>query len=175
MGSTTTVLAATIISPALPAMSEAFADVPNSEFLVKLTLTMPALFIALGALFAGLLLDHWGRKPVLIVSLILFGLAGTAGFFLDSLPAILASRAVLGLAVAGIMSGFTTLILDYFRGSELDKFLGFQGAFIGLGGMVFIFSAGLLAEIGWQYPFLLHLSALLILPGVVLLSTSHKG
>jgi MFS family permease len=168
LGSTTTVLAATIISPALPAMAEAFADVPNSEFLVKLTLTMPALFIALGALFAGLLLDRWGRKPVLIVSLILFGLAGTTGFFLDSLPAILASRAVLGLAVAGIMSGFTTLILDYFRGSELDKFLGFQGAFVGLGGMVFLFAAGLLAEAGWQYPFLIHLFALLILPGVVL-------
>jgi MFS family permease len=168
LGSTTTVLAATIISPALPGMAEAFDNVPNAEFLVRLTLTMPALFIAIAALFAGLLLDRWGRKPVLIVSLILYGLAGTAGFFLDSLPAILASRAILGVAVAGIMSGFTTLILDYFRGSELDKFLGFQGAFIGLGGMVFLFTAGLLAEAGWQYPFLIHLFALLILPGVLL-------
>ena len=168
LGSTTTVLAVTIISPALPAMAEAFTDVPNSEFLVRLTLTMPALFIAVGALFAGLLLDRWGRKPVLIVSLILFGLAGTAGFFLESLTAILVSRAILGLAVAGIMSGFTTLILDYFKGSELNRFLGLQGAFIGLGGMVFLISAGLLAEVGWQYPFLIHLIALAILPGVIL-------
>jgi MFS family permease len=168
LGSTTTVLAAIIISPALPSMAEAFADVPNVDFLVRLTLTIPALFIAIGALFAGALLDQQGRKPVLIVSLILYALAGTAGFFLTSLTLILVSRAVLGLAVAGIMSGFTTLILDYFKGSELNKFLGLQGAFIGLGGMVFLLVAGFLADIGWQYPFLVHLFAFLILPGVML-------
>ena len=168
LGSTTTVLAATIISPALPGMAEAFADVPNADFLVRLILTMPALFVAIGALFAGPLLDRWGRKPVLIVSLILYGLAGTAGFFLDSLSAILVSRALLGIAVAGIMSGFTTLILDYFKGDELNRFLGLQGAFIGVGGMVSIFLSGMLAEFGWQYPFLIYLVAFLILPGVII-------
>jgi MFS family permease len=73
----------------------------------------------------------------------------------------------LGLAVAGIMSGFTTLILDYFKGSELNRFLGLQGAFIGLGGMVFLLLAGFLAEANWHYPFLIHLFAFLILPGVI--------
>ncbi len=167
MGSTTTVLAATIISPSLPGMVEAFADVPNAEFLVRMALTMPALFIAIGALFSGYLLDRWGRKPVLIVSLILYGVTGPAGFFLESLYAILASRAILGIAVAGIMSGFTTLILDYFKDNELNKFLGLNGAFIGLGGMVFLLLAGVLAELGWQYPFLVHLFAFVILPGVL--------
>ena len=167
LGSTTTILAATIISPALPGMAIAFADVPNSDFLVRLTLTIPALFIAIGALLAGFLLDKWGRKPVIIVSLLVYGVAGTIGFFLDSLTAVLISRAILGIAVAGIMSGFTTLILDYFVGSELNKFLGLQGAFIGLGGMVFLLVAGFLADLSWQYPFLIHLFAFLILPGVV--------
>ena len=167
LGSTTTILAATIISPALPGMAKAFAGIPNAGFLVRLVLTMPALFIAIGALFAGYLLDRWGRKPALITSLILYGLAGTAGFFLNSLTAILISRALLGLAVAGSMSGFMTLILDHFQGRELNKFLGLQGAFIGLGGMVFLLLAGFLADVGWQYPFLIHLFAFLILPGVI--------
>ncbi len=166
LGSTTTVLAATIISPSLPGMADAFSDVPNVDLLVPLALTMPALFIAVGALFAGYLLDKIGRRPVLIVSLILYGVFGTVGFFLDSLIGILISRAILGLAVAGIMSGFTTLILDYFEGDELNKFLGWQGAFIGLGGMVFLLAAGILADVGWKFPFLVHLFALLILPGV---------
>ncbi len=43
LGSTTTVLAATIISPALPGMAAAFADVPNADFLVRLTLTRSTL------------------------------------------------------------------------------------------------------------------------------------
>ena len=174
LGSTSTVLAATIISPALPEMVSIFHHIPNADFLVRLTLTMPALFIALGAPFAGILLDRLGRKPVLITALLLYGLAGTAGFFLSSLTAILVSRALLGLAVAGIMSGFTTLILDYFSGSKLNQFLGYQGAFIGLGGMVFLLLAGFLADIGWRYPFLVHLFALLVLPGVLLFITEPQ-
>ena len=167
LGSTTTVLAATIIAPALPEMAAVFQDSPNADFLVRLSLTMPALFIAIAAPFAGLLLDRWGRKPVLITALILYGLAGTSGYFLNSLIAILVSRALLGLAVAGIMSGFTTLILDYFSGPKLNQFMGYQGAFIGLGGMVFLVVAGFLADIGWRFPFLVHLFAFAILPGVL--------
>ncbi|MBV7336667.1 MFS transporter [Chloroflexi bacterium TSY] len=168
LGSTTTVLAATIIAPALPEMASVFQAVPNADFLVRLTLTMPTLFIAIGAPFVGILLDRLGRKPVLIAALILYGLAGTAGFFLNSLTAILVSRALLGLAVAGIMSGFTTLIIDYFSGPKLDKFMGYQAAFIGLGGMVFLLIAGFLADIGWRFPFL-------VLPGVLLTITEPQA
>jgi MFS family permease len=167
LGSTTTVLAAAVLAPALPGMALAFQDVANADFLVRLTLTMPALFIALGAPFAGFLLDRWGRKPVLIAALILYSLAGASGFFVDSLMGILVGRALLGLAVAGVMSGFTTLIFDYSSGPGLDQFLGYQAAFIGLGGMVFLLIAGFLADIGWQFPFLIYLFGLVILPGVI--------
>jgi MFS family permease len=167
LGGTCSVLAAVMISPALPGMAQAFADVPNADFLVRMVLTMPALFVALGALFVGGLLDRWGRKPVLVVSLVIFVLAGCAGFVLDSLMMILVSRALLGLAVAGIMSGFMTLIMDYFEGDELNKFLGLNGASVCLGGILGLVASGFLADIGWRFPFLIHLIALLILPGVI--------
>lgn len=167
-GSTMTVLAGALLAPSLPDMTRAFQDVPNAEFLVMLTLTMPALFIALGSPLAGILLDKRGRRPVLIFSLILYGISGTSGFFVDSLLGILVGRAFLGLAVAGIMSGFTTLIADYFTGSQLNKFMGYQGAAIGLGGMVSFILAGFLADIGWRLPFLIYLAAFIVLPGVFL-------
>jgi MFS family permease len=162
-----TVLAGALLAPALPDMTVAFQDVPNAEFLVRLTLTMPALFIAIGAPFAGMLLDRVGRKPVIAFSLVLYGISGTSGFFADSLLVILIGRAFLGLSVAGVMSGFTTLIVDYFKGVRLNQFLGYQGAFIGLGGAAFLVLAGFLANIGWRFPFLVHLSAFLVLPGVL--------
>lgn len=162
-----TVLAGAALAPALPDMTVAFQDVPNAEFLVRLVLTMPALFIALSAPFAGMLLDSLGRKPVLIVSLILYGLAGSSGFLLSSLFSILVGRALLGVAVAGIISGFTTLIGDHFTGAKLNQFMGYQGAAIGLGGMVYLLLAGVLADIGWRFPFLIYLSAFLVLPGVL--------
>ncbi len=167
LGSAMTVLAGATIAPALPEMSRAFQDIPNADFLVRLLLTVPALFSAIGAPFSGLLLDRWGRKPVLIVAVTLYALAGTSGYVLGSLYGILAGRALLGLAVAGTTSGFTTLIADYFSGRKLSKFLGYQAAFMAFGGAVFLLVGGLLADIGWRLPFLLYLYAFGILLGVL--------
>ena len=167
LGSTMTVLAGATIAPALPAMSLAFQDLPNADFLVRLLLTVPALFTAIGAPFSGLLLDRWGRKPVLVVAVILYGVAGASGYLLGSLYGILAGRALLGLAVAGTMSGFTTLIADYFSGRQLSKFVGYQAAFMAFGGVVFLLAGGILADIGWRFPFLLYLYAFGILLGVL--------
>lgn len=167
LGSAMTVLAGATIAPALPAMSRAFQDIPNADFLVRLLLTVPALFTAIGAPFSGLLLDRWGRKPVLVVAVILYGLAGASGYVLGSLYGILAGRALLGLAVAGTASGFTTLIADYFSGRKLSKFLGYQAAFMAFGGAVFLLVGGILADIDWRLPFLLYLYAFAILLGVL--------
>src|SRR4051812_34761909 len=60
---------AVLLPPVLPAMSEEFATTPGSEALVPLVLTVPALFIALLAPFAGAIIDKLGRKRVLIVAL----------------------------------------------------------------------------------------------------------
>lgn len=167
LGSTLVVMAGTAITPALPEIAATFQDVPNAEFLVRLSLTMPSLTIAASALFVGLLLDHWGRRPVLLVSSVLYTIAGASGFVVDSLFGLLIGRAILGLAVAGVMSGFTTLIADYFQGPDLNRFMGYQGAAIGAGGMVYLTLGGFLADIGWRYPFLLHFFALLIIPAVL--------
>ena len=168
LGSAMTVLAGATIAPALPEMSRAFQDIPNADFLVRLLLTVPALFTAIGAPFSGLLLDRWGRKPVLVVAVILYGVAGASGYLLGSLYGILASRAILGLAVAGTASGFTTLIADYFSGRQLSKFLGYQASFMAIGGSVFLLAGGLLADIDWRLPFLLYLYAFGILVAIII-------
>jgi MFS family permease len=148
-------------------MASAFQDTPNAEFLVKLAFTMPALLTAIFAPLIGFMLDRWGRKPILIFSLILFGIAGSTGFVLNSLTGILISRAILGISVAGILIGFTTLIADYFTGVKLNQFMGYQGASIGMGGVVFLLISGYLADIGWRNPFLIHLFAFVILLGLL--------
>ena len=167
VGSIISVISAVGIATAMPDMSVYFRDVPNSEFLVKLVLTIPSLAIVLSAFFFGYLLDKWGRKPVLIFSLIIYVLAGTSGFIINSLYIMLLSRLVLGIAVAGAISGITTLLIDYFHGKELEKYMGYQGAFLAIGGLLTLAFSGVLADIGWKYPFLIHLFGLLILPGVI--------
>lgn len=163
LGSALSVLTVTILAPALPRMLAAFNDVPNSELLVRLVLTTPALFVAIGAPFSGFLLDRIGRKPVILVALVIYAFSGTAGFYLGSIYGILLSRAILGLSISAIMSGFTTLIIDYFKGADLDRFMGYQSAFISFGGMGFIFIGGLLADVNWRLVFLVHLLAAIVL------------
>ncbi|MCA6074498.1 MFS transporter [Fulvivirga sedimenti] len=162
--SSLTIMSMVTISPALPQMSEAFKDIPNAEFLVKMVLTLPALFIATISPIAGQLIDRYGRLKLLYVSMVLYAVAGVSGFFLDDLYVLLATRALLGVAVGVSMTVVNTLVADYFEGPARQKFVGIQVAFMSLGGILFIGLGGVLADINWRYPFLLYLFSLVVLP-----------
>jgi MFS family permease len=160
-----TVMAGATLAPALPAMESAFRELPNAALLVKLVMTLPALFIVLGAPLAGAWLDRGRKRPVLLACLTAYALAGSSGFlFADSLYAILVGRALLGLTVAGLMTGATILASHYFRGPALSGFMGLSAAVSSFGGVFFLLLGGLLAEPGYRYPFLLYLLAVLVLP-----------
>lgn len=162
MASSLTVMSVSAISPALPKIAEAFSSIENAEFLVKLMLTIPSLIIALFAPIAGIIIDKGHRKILLISSLIIYGLMGTTGLYLESLSQFIVARAILGLGVAGIMTSAQTLIADYYLGEERNKMLGLQGTFISFGGVVFVACAGFLATESWRYPFSLYALALLL-------------
>jgi MFS family permease len=155
-----TVMSGAIISPGLPGIRAFFADQPGIDLVIRLVLTMPALFIVIGAPIAGLVVDRWGRKPLLIVSLLLYALAGGSGLVFSSLPQILAGRAVLGLAVAGITTCVTALIADYYEGKERAAFMGIQAAAQGMGAILFLMIGGTLADIEWRLPFAIYLASL---------------
>lgn len=162
--SSMTVMAGATISPALPKMQEAFQDQPNSEFWVKLLLTLPGLFTAFAAPFAGVIIDRFGRKPLLTGAVILYGIAGGTGCFLSSLTGLLIGRAFLGLAVAAIMTTSIALIADYYQGPKRNQIMGIQAAFMGFGGVVFLLLGGILAGMSWRGPFFIYLSAFAVLP-----------
>lgn len=97
---------------------------------------------------------------MLMFSLGLYAISGTSGFWLNDLYFILLGRVFLGVAVAGIMTIAVTLVGNYFSGLERNFFMGIQGAFVGLGGVLFISLAGIFADIHWQMPFLIYLFSL---------------
>jgi MFS family permease len=172
LASSLTIMAATTIAPSLPAINQHFestvADPDLRATLVQLLITLPALFIVIGSPIAGIVVDRFGRKPLLLVSTLLYGLAGSSGIYLESLTTILVGRALLGLAVAGIMVSATTLIADYYTGSTRATFMGLQSGFMGLGGVLFLTLGGILAQQNWHYPFGIYLFACLIMPLIVL-------
>ncbi len=153
----------TVVS-SLPLISHTFSDIPHIEFLSKLMLTIPSIIIALFAPFAGHIVDKWGRLKPLYFGILLFILGGSSGFYLHDFYVILVGRAVLGFAVALIMTSSTALIGDYFDEKARHKFMSKQGLAVGIGGIIFITSGGLLAQIHWSYPFAIYLLPILFLP-----------
>lgn len=162
--STLTVMSGATIAPALPAIAEHFKSLPDARFLTQLSLTMPGLFIVLASPLAGYLTDKSGAKPVLAVSAVIYILAGSSGLFLDGLIDILIGRALLGISVAGILTGAISLIGGCYEGRQRNRVLGWQSAAMSLGGMTYITAGGFLAEIGWRLPFAIYAVPVILLP-----------
>lgn len=101
------------------------------------------------------MLDRFGRKLVLVVSLTVYGCVGMVPALMPeiTLDQLLLSRIVLGIFEAAVMTTATTLIGDYFAGKERQKWLILQTVFVSLSGIFFIGLGGVLGEMGWNIPF----------------------
>lgn len=74
-------------------------------------MTVPALFIAVGAPFVIVLIDKLGRKLILATALVVYGLAGSSSLWLNSIGFILLGRALLGFSIALLLVPCLLLLL----------------------------------------------------------------
>lgn len=163
------VLGAVLLAPVLPTLSREFDGTLGAGVLVPLVLTIPALFLALFSPLAGYIADRIGRKQLLVIAMFVYTAFGTAPLWLDSLPAIVASRAGVGIAEAAIMTCCTTLITDYFAGEQRNKYLGLQTMASALSATVFFAVGGALGSVSWRAPFWLYAAGAVIAVPIMLL------
>ena len=142
------VLGAVLLAPVLPRIQDAFADTPGVEALTPIVLTAPALIIGLTAMIAGRIVDRLGRKRLLVSALVVYAFVGTAPLWLPSLQLIVASRVLLGLTEAAIMTCCTTLLADYFHGSQREQYFGLQVVFTTVAATIFFGVGGALGAAG---------------------------
>lgn len=167
LGSCLPVLGAVLLAPVLPRMQEHFADTPGVAVLVPIALTLPALMIALLAPVAGIIADRLGRKPLLIVAMVLYTVCGVLPLWLESLEVIVISRAGIGVAEAAIMTCCTTMMGDYYSGARRERMFALQMVATSLSAAIFIAVGGVLGEHGWRTPFALYGLGLVFLPLMV--------
>ena len=112
--------------------------------------------ILVGALSAGPIGDRVGRKPLLLASLTIFGLASLASVFSTTVSFLAVTRFFTGLGIGGAFPGAASLAGDYapHRRRALLIMLSFTGAPLGgfLGGQ--LVSLWLLPEYGWTSIFI---------------------
>jgi len=164
LGSCLPILGAVLLAPLLPRIQAHFSDTPGAGILVPIALTIPALFIALLAPFAGFISDRLGRKPLLLASMVLYSICGLLPLWLESLEAIVLSRAGLGLAEAGIMTCCTTLMGDYYQGERRERLFALQVVVTSLSATLFSALGGLMGQDDWRFPFVLYAAGLLLFP-----------
>jgi AAHS family 4-hydroxybenzoate transporter-like MFS transporter len=127
-----------------------------------------------GALVAGPIGDRFGRKPLLLISLALFGLASLASAFSPSLGFLAGTRFFTGAGIAGGFAGTVALTGDYTpqRLRAMMIMLTFTGAPLGsfVGGLVvsFMLSQGyswpIIYIIGGTFPLMLIAISMVWLP-----------
>ncbi|MDP3549129.1 MAG: MFS transporter [Novosphingobium sp.] len=142
--------------PAVPAMIAHFSADPSAQTKVPAMVSAPGLTVAILALFAGLMVDRFGRRRLLLLSTGLYGFVGMAPLFLDDLNQIYASRLVLGVAEAAILTTANTLIGDYWDETGRRKWLSIQGIVGPFFGSAVIFTSGYLAAMSWNSVFLIY-------------------
>lgn len=168
LAATLTIMSNATITPSLPGIEAEFGDNPMAPTLTRLLITAPSLLVAIVAPFAGVLTDRLGRLRPLLWGMVLYGVAGTAGLYLASIEAILASRLALGLGVAAIMTAQAALASDYFEGPARGRLMGYQMAATNVGGLLFVTSAGVMAASDPRLPFAIYGLSFLLLPFLML-------
>lgn len=134
--------------PTLPEMTR-FFHCSVSE--VQLGLTMGMIGLGAGQLLLGPLSDHYGRKPVLMVSMAVFVAGAVASVFAPTIHAFLLWRLVQGLGASGGYFLARTVPADIYGGRQLARMMALIGAINGFAPASAPVIGGLLADsVHWQ-------------------------
>lgn len=150
------VLAFSIISPALPDLATELGVSRGAIGLVQGAVALPGIFLAS---YIGYLADRFGRRRVIRISLVVFGVAGLASFYTRSYWPLVAVRAVQGLGASGLLSLGVVVIGDLFTGIERRWAMGINLAALTTVTTLAPVVGGVLAEGGAFRPFLVFVLA----------------
>ncbi|HEX3385120.1 MAG TPA: TCR/Tet family MFS transporter [Mucilaginibacter sp.] len=149
------VLGLGIIIPVLPKLLETLGHVGNSvasEYNGWLTFVYAFMQFVCSPVI-GNLSDHFGRRPVLLASLIGFGIDYTFMAFAPTVAWLFVGRFIAGVTGA-TTSTATAYIADVSDGDNRSANFGLVGAASGLGFIIGIASGAFLGEINIKFPFM---------------------
>lgn len=138
--------------PALPILVDVFAtDVAH----IQLTLSLFLAAFAFSQLIVGPLSDRFGRRPVLIVGMAIYAIAGIVCLLATSVEVLIIGR--LAQAVGACAGGAVgrAVVRDVHGREQAARILAYMGTAMALAPMVSPIIGGYLtAQLGWEYVFI---------------------
>ena len=166
-----------VVNVALPAIGQALgAPTGGLQWVVNgYLLPLSALLLLGGA--AG---DRWGRRPLLLAGILVFGAASLACALAPDLPTLVVARFVQGCGAAMLMPTSLAVLGDTFSGEARGRAIGIWAATGAIAGAIGPVLGGVLVDaVGWRAVFLINLplaaAALLLASRVVPATTAKSG
>lgn len=167
----TVVMGVSSIAPAFPDIMDALGLAATQVAWLVTAFTLPGVFLAP---VLGILADRYGRKRVLVPSLLVFGVFGSLCALADSFAVLVGLRFLQGVGAAALGALNVTILSDLYDGNERITAMGYNAGVLSFGTTLFPLLGGGLATLGWHWPFVLPVTALPLALAVLLLLESPR-
>jgi MFS transporter, ACDE family, multidrug resistance protein len=150
------VLGVSSVGPALRKVADELGVSSGQVGLLITVFTLPGVLLTP---IWGVLSDRHGRKKILVPSLLLFGVAGASCALACDFELLIMLRSVQGVGAAALGAINVTVIGDLYTGHERTEAMGYNSSVLSVGTASYPVIGGMLATLGWYYPFALPLVA----------------
>jgi len=165
----------------LPAFAGIQASLDATPLEIQQTLSAYLFAFGLMFLFHGALSDSFGRRPVILVALVVYTLASAGAALSGSVHSLIVWRVVQGLSVGAGMVVGRAMIRDLFGPEDAQRLMSLVTLFFGLAPAIApVIGGWLFASLGWRsiFWFLTAVGALLVVVGAKrlpeTLSANHR-
>jgi predicted MFS family arabinose efflux permease len=141
-----------VTAPLLPDLADALGVSRASIGIVQAAISVPGVLLSI---LIGYLADRFGRRRVILTSLLIFATFGVAGFWARSLWPLVITRFIQGAGTSGILGIGVVLVGDLFEGADRTRAMGFNLGGVTVVNMMGPILSGILGQSGVFQPFLI--------------------
>ncbi|HKS13356.1 MAG TPA: multidrug effflux MFS transporter [Pseudomonas sp.] len=147
-------IAIDLYAPSLPSIGR---ELGASASLMQNTITITLLFYAIGQLFFGVMADARGRRPTVLMGLVVFLGGSVLATLATSIEMLLLARALQGFAIGACQVVARALLVDIVKGPRFYVAVIYLSLAFGLGPVIAPYEGGLVeVYLGWRYNFVLY-------------------
>ena len=139
--------------PSLPAIG---ADLHAPTLRVQLSISSYLFGFAVGQIFYGPVSDRFGRRPILLAALVVYGLASIGCAAAQSIDGLIVLRFLQALGGAGAIVLARAVVRDLYSGVRAGRELSLMGAITGFAPIIApVIGGGLQTFFGWRATFVM--------------------
>ncbi|SEL31643.1 drug resistance transporter, EmrB/QacA subfamily [Carnobacterium iners] len=148
-----TAVEGTIVSTAMPTIIGSLEGIAIMNWVFSIYLLTNAIMTPI----YGKLSDMIGRKPILIIGLLIFVIGSSLCGLSQSMSQLILFRAIQGIGAGAIMPVTSTIIADIYPLEKRAKIMGFNGAAWGIAGIFGPLLGGFIVDIlSWHWIFYIN-------------------